>query len=704
MCVAIVIGDNWDPARLVHWSTAIARAKNEDLLIIRPKRSPPRGKRKKPAVAEHAELSPLAGAIVAEAGDYVVRPLDDLDEKAASRAVRRADPATRYVFFKQLDHADLVGGVLRAIRLLRVSTLIVPRHRGVRFGSDEFAAERQLLLEASCETLQLRPGKAEADQCRSVLIASNGKKDGSRALDLGAKLAATHAADATALYVNQNTSFPVRSDGQEIVERFVQTSLKHNARDVKPDAVVDRDVPEGLRSYATAKGHDLIVVGRAPRITADPPARDSVSEKVLTDLDDRTVVVVRKPVPLGGRLLRSSEDFKNRFIPQLSRDGRLELVNRLRSCSKSDFDFFFLIAVATMLAALGLSLDSPPVVIGAMLVAPLMTPMLGVGLSVVQGNRFMAGGCLLTVRRGFLLAFATGCVVGIVRLCFTTDVTEQMASRGSPGVLDLIVAFVSGGVAAYAFGRPHLLSVVPGIAIATSLVPPVATVGLSLSTWEFKLALGALLLFLTNFVAIVLGSATCLWFVGMRGPRRFCPFARWARRLMLGMSGAALAMAVYSSIELNNAEASSASIMAEEVHHRPVSDPKVARGKPAEGPDPSDAMAQGDAAAAQLLAEQELEHVEVVLEPRGDDGQQPASADVKLIVPNQPRQVELDGIVAEQRAPGWVTLDLPDREQWQEQTRWLTSRQRAGLESPGFYRVLEKHIARRFAAELAQPM
>ena len=62
-------------------------------------------------------------------------------------------------------------------------------------------------------------------------------------------------------------------------------------------------------------------------------------------------------------------------------------------------------------------------------------------------------------------------------------------------------------VAAYAFGRPHLLSVLPGIAIASSLVPPVAASGLSLIAWDLSLALGAALLFLSNFVAIVLGAA-----------------------------------------------------------------------------------------------------------------------------------------------------------------------------------------------------
>ena len=89
------------------------------------------------------------------------------------------------------------------------------------------------------------------------------------------------------------------------------------------------------------------------------------------------------------------------------------------------------------------------------------------------------------------------------------------------------------------------MGVVPGIAIATSLVPPVATAGLSLCALDLDVALGATLLFLSNFISIVLGSAAALWAVGMRGKRVFCPFASWARRLAFGLFAIAVCLAVY---------------------------------------------------------------------------------------------------------------------------------------------------------------
>lgn len=706
MSVAIVIPESWEPSKLILWSTTIARAKNEDLLIFWPKRQVSRRKRKQASAAAGTDASPFAAAIREHARDFTVRDLDaeSHGENAAS-AVRRADSEEQCIFLRQMNHANLVKGVLKEIKDLRVNTLIVPRRHGVRFAGDEFAAERELLSEAPCETMQLLPGQAEGDEHGSILVASSGSKNASPALDFGAKLAASQATEVTALYVEQEDAPTAQSDGQEIVERFVRTSLGEQNKIVKLAAVVDKDVSKGLSSYAAAKGHHLIVVGGGGHRAVDRPSRARVSEQILAELDEQTVVVVRSALPWTARTWKLLERFKKWSVPQLDRDGRVGLVNRLHSDAQWNFDFFFLISLATMLAALGLSLNSAPVVIGAMLVAPLMAPMLGVGLSLVQGNRFMANDCLITIQRGFLAAFLTGCAVGIVRFCFTSGVTEEMSNRGAPGILDLLVAFVSGVVAAYAFGRPHLLSVVPGIAIATSLVPPVATAGLALSSGHFELAVGATLLFLSNFVAIVLGSAISLWFVGIRGPREFRPFAAWARRLMFGMFAAAVCLALYFSTSGEHAPDTSLLIAARDDSSPPSEDANVADRNPAEQQSTLDVAAgEEDEATNDLLVEQELQHVQVVFKPRVVDGREPTVADVTLIVPNEPRPVELEGIVAEERKPGWVVLDLPPRERWERQRRWLTLLQRQGLESPSFFDLLEKHIAKRFAPELSNPM
>jgi uncharacterized hydrophobic protein (TIGR00271 family) len=176
-----------------------------------------------------------------------------------------------------------------------------------------------------------------------------------------------------------------------------------------------------------------------------------------------------------------------------------------------------LISLSTIIAALGLVQDSAAVIIGAMLIAPLMTPILGVGLALAQGNAVLARMAFRSIAFGVSTSFLLAVVVGVVdQTSDTLVITEQMWSRGWPGLSDLMVAFVSGLAAAYANTRPGLVAALPGVAIAAALVPPIATAGLACAAGEFRLVYGALLLFFVNMVAIVLAASVSLWIVGVR--------------------------------------------------------------------------------------------------------------------------------------------------------------------------------------------
>ena len=115
------------------------------------------------------------------------------------------------------------------------------------------------------------------------------------------------------------------------------------------------------------------------------------------------------------------------------------------------------------------------------------------------------------------MALMIGVVTGVfIKLAAPNfPISQQMLARNAPNVLDLIVAMASGVAAAYAMGRPHLVSALPGVAIAAALVPPIATAGLSVPLGSWGLAGGASLLFFTNVIAIVLGTAITFWAVGI---------------------------------------------------------------------------------------------------------------------------------------------------------------------------------------------
>lgn len=166
--------------------------------------------------------------------------------------------------------------------------------------------------------------------------------------------------------------------------------------------------------------------------------------------------------------------------------------------------FWVLLVLAAVIASAGVVADSTATVIGAMIVAPLMTPILGTALALVLADRRHLVDNVGLVLAGALLVILVGYVMGIVHVSDITAATNtQVAGRVSPKLIDLVAALATGAVGAFALVRPDISDTLPGVAIAISLVPPLAVVGLTLESGAIAEALGALLLFATNVAAIV---------------------------------------------------------------------------------------------------------------------------------------------------------------------------------------------------------
>ena len=170
--------------------------------------------------------------------------------------------------------------------------------------------------------------------------------------------------------------------------------------------------------------------------------------------------------------------------------------------------FWILITLASIIAAAGVAADSTATVIGAMIVAPLMTPILGTMLSVVLADRSNLTSSLLHVAGGAVVAIAIGWLVGLLVVDpVVADTNSQVAGRVHPRLIDLVTAFATGAVGSVALVRRDISDTLPGVAIAISLVPPLSVVGLTLEAGKLGQSLGASLLFLAN-VAAILGSGT----------------------------------------------------------------------------------------------------------------------------------------------------------------------------------------------------
>ena len=207
----------------------------------------------------------------------------------------------------------------------------------------------------------------------------------------------------------------------------------------------------------------------------------------------------------------------------MDRESRIELSKSLTEGSQPNLEFLGLISASAMLAAFGLLQDSAAVIIGAMLIAPLMTPILGAGLALTHGNRPLFRSSILCIAIGFIGAFVSSFLFGcLVRLGPTPEITPEMWARCRPSPLDFCVGLVGGMAASYARTRSHLSSALAGAAIAAALVPPIATAGLELSfgVWQPTQkgwpVVGPMILVSVNVLAIMIGSSWVLWARGMR--------------------------------------------------------------------------------------------------------------------------------------------------------------------------------------------
>ena len=200
--------------------------------------------------------------------------------------------------------------------------------------------------------------------------------------------------------------------------------------------------------------------------------------------------------------------------------------------------FVSLMMLSTAIAVFGLLGDSTAVVIGAMLVAPLMFPVLGGAAAVVMGWPRRIVSRTLLVAAGSLLAVLLAVVISFLVPGRSTPLPAELMARTSPNLLDLGIALAAGAAGAYGQVRRHASDVLTGVAVAVALVPPLAVVGITLQLTEWQLALGATLLFLANVVGIVIAaSATFLaaGFVPGRNP------LKGHTQILRGVSWAAIA-------------------------------------------------------------------------------------------------------------------------------------------------------------------
>lgn len=203
--------------------------------------------------------------------------------------------------------------------------------------------------------------------------------------------------------------------------------------------------------------------------------------------------------------------------------------------------YWILLSLAGVIATAGVAADAPATVVGAMIVAPLMTPILGTSFAlVIAGERHYLARSLLAVFGGALLVISIAFLFGMLNpVGQISEDNSQVLARVHPRLLDLIAALATGMVGAFALVRSDVSNTLPGVAIAISLVPPLAVVGLTLQQGSIDEALGALLLFGTNVAAITFTSTMVLLLYKVRETAKSAGYAvgllrGWSLTVVIG--------------------------------------------------------------------------------------------------------------------------------------------------------------------------
>ena len=187
----------------------------------------------------------------------------------------------------------------------------------------------------------------------------------------------------------------------------------------------------------------------------------------------------------------------------------LDVYQVLSEGARPTAEYYVLIVLSCLIATMGLIQGSAAVIIGAMIIAPLMTPILAFSLGVIWGDLRLLRVALFSVLKGAVLAvLISGALAFLVPI---SHFSAEVSSRASPSLFDIIVALGSGALAAFGYANKKVSSALTGIAIAVALMPPLCTIGIGLGKLDLRIASGAAILFAINLVSISLAGAVVFW-------------------------------------------------------------------------------------------------------------------------------------------------------------------------------------------------
>ncbi len=382
---------------------------------------------------------------------------------------------------------------------------MIAAHRGLGSILDE------LLENAPCDVIVVR-GQWQHNPSQ-VIVPVAGGPHAPRAAELALSLTAESGGMVTLLNIAREM------DGSTAVETGIR--LVNRVRDELSDP--DRVLPRVLQARSVLAGileasqdQDIILLGASEASFLDRTYFGHLPWEVTRNTE-QMVALVRGYTGFTNLLARRIWQFFANLLPTLVSEEQADLYQHLRAAARPNINYFVLITLSAVIATLGLLLNSPAVIIGAMLVAPLMSPIVAAALGIVTGDGRTLGNALTSTLQGVLAAIFIAIIFTLISPL--AHASPEVLARTQPNLLDLLVALASGMAGAYAIARKEVGEALPGVAIAAALMPPVCTIGIGIALGSAAISMGALLLFVTNLVAIIFSSAVVFLLLGVRPPQ-----------------------------------------------------------------------------------------------------------------------------------------------------------------------------------------
>jgi uncharacterized hydrophobic protein (TIGR00271 family) len=346
----------------------------------------------------------------------------------------------------------------------------------------------------------------------TILVPTSGGPHAPIATQMALMLARMYGAQVTALYVSRAATAEDRQHGLEMIAHTVSGLETDDL--IRPKVITAPGIVRGI--LTEAKGYDLMLLGASEESLFDRFLFGTVPERIAQK-SPVPVMIARRHAPLPRFWLRRVWNAIYDLFPTLEAEERSTVYRRIREEARADIDFFIMISLAAIISTLGLLLNSPAVIIGGMLVAPLMSPIIGIALAIAQGDIRLLRDAAESTIKGIFLAVVIA--LFLASASPLSVVNEEILARTTPNLLDLVVALASGAAGAYAISRKDVSAALPGVAIAAALVPPLGVIGIGLAINRPEVAGGGLLLFGTNLVAIILAGAMSFLLLGFRPAR-----------------------------------------------------------------------------------------------------------------------------------------------------------------------------------------